>query len=222
MSQDLPADSVISFGAPRRRGFLRDLGTDHRLPVLTAALAGVAAFGSLISEWQITDMRSISTGNAAVPTARVVPTGLVELGVFGTGYLAGLFLLVIAVVLTLFGPSESRRYAQLTGLAAGGLLLAVLVALIPVIGDTSLLFPKYFTVELANEQLMVTPGRGLWCAFAAVALAMAALRLPERRRREITEPAPAETHDGESLELSIAPAEPFAAYPGELDQPHRS
>ena len=56
MMDPMSQESVISFGTPERRSFLRDLGRDHRLPVLTAVLAAAAAFGSLISEWQTTDL----------------------------------------------------------------------------------------------------------------------------------------------------------------------
>ncbi|GGN24855.1 hypothetical protein FHR83_008165 [Actinoplanes campanulatus] len=222
MSQDSPAESVISFGASERRSFLRDLGRDHRLPLLTAALAAVAAFGSLISEWQTTDLEGLAYGDGSLPGQRVVQTELVDMGAAGGGYLIGLFLLTITVVLTLLGPTEGRRYARLAGLATGGLLLAVLVTLVPVIADTSLIIPKYFLVDLADENLTIAPGRGLWCAFAAVILAMAALRLPEPRRREIAEPAPVETAFPDDLDLSIGPTAPFASLPGELDQPHRS
>ncbi|WP_157751881.1 hypothetical protein [Actinoplanes derwentensis] len=232
-------DSVISFGdeKPRfgderpRRTYLRDLGRDHRIPALTAALGAVAAFGSLVSEWQTTSMNGFGFGAEPGAGARVLPTDLPDLGAVGAGYLAGLLLLTTAVVLTLFGPATGRRHAQLAGLAVGGVLLALLVALMPHLNQTSLLVPRYYTVELTGDDVRVAVGRGLWCALFAVGAALAALWLPHRERVAITpEPEPFD----DQLDLTITPTTPFVSVPGslpamlpgsspgELDQPHRS
>ncbi|HWS38805.1 MAG TPA: hypothetical protein VN408_39460 [Actinoplanes sp.] len=213
-------DSMISFGDDKpRRTFLRDLGQDHRVPLLVAGLSAVAAFGSLISEWQTTTLDGLGFGGETAATARVLPTDLPDLGAIGAGYLTGLLLLTVAVVLTLFGPAGGRRYAQLTGFAVGGVLLALLVTLTPHLGETSLLIPRYYTVELTGDHVRVALGRGVWCALFAVCIALVAIRLPHRDRSLVT-PEP-ELRD-EPLELTITPAAPFAAFPGERDQPHRS
>ena len=52
------------------------------------------------------------------------------LGAFGGAYLTGLFLLVAAIVLTLFGPPAGRRYARLAGLGVGGAVLGVVGGLV--------------------------------------------------------------------------------------------
>lgn len=213
-------DSVISFGDDKpRRTFLRELGQDHRIPLLVAGLAAVAAFGSLISEWQTTTLDGLGLGDETQTPARVMPTDLPDLGAIGAGYLGGLLVLTVAVVLTLAGPPAGRRYAQLTGFATGGLLLALLVALTPHLGETSMLIPRYYTVELTGDHVRVVLGRGVWCALVAVGIALVALRLPHRERPPRA--AGPEATD-EPLELTITPTAPFAAFPGERDQSHRS
>jgi hypothetical protein len=227
MAVDPQPSSVISFGAPDpetgdeppRRAFLRGLLTDRRLPVLIAALGAVAAFGSLVSEWQTTTMDGLALGGDALGQERVLLTSLIDLGGAGAGYLTGLLLLTIAVVLTVFGPPAGRPFARLAGFAVGGVLLALLLALVQHLNHGSLLIPEYYTTD--QDPLRVAHGRGLWCALAAVGAALVALwrasdTVQEKPVREV-EP-PEEDH----LDLSITPTTPFASVPGELDQPHRS
>lgn len=232
MTLDPQADSVISFGEPARRTLLRDLGRDRRLPVLTAGLGGVAAFGSLISEWQTTTMNGLVLGGEPGVGARVEPTGLLDTGAVGAGYLGGLLLLATAIVLVLFGPAAGRRHAQLAGYAVGGVLIALLLALVHHLGTTSLLIPRYFMLGLTDEKLQMDLGRGLWCALAAVGAGLLALRLSSSTEAievaEATEDsgrhpaAPEPERFDDPLDLTISPTTPFASFPGELDQPHRS
>jgi hypothetical protein len=177
---------VIEFGSlpavPRRRslsGFGRELLADRRLIPIGAVLAAVAAFASLISEWQVTTVDAAALGNGELGD-KVLPTDLADLGAFGGAYLTGLFLLVAAVVLTLFGPAPGRRYARLSGLGIGGAVLGVLLSLTSLLGDQSRLFSRLYTLELNSNQLKVAYGRGLWCALIAVVLAVAALYLAGR------------------------------------------
>ncbi|MEV6303813.1 hypothetical protein AB0M02_30705 [Actinoplanes sp. NPDC051861] len=229
---------VLEFGGPepdepRRRPameHLRALATDRRVPVLTAGLGGVAVFASLISEWQVTAVEPIDyEGDGEIGETRLLPTDLFDLGGLGGAYLCGLFLLVAAVVLVLFGPPAGRRYARLGGLSVGGVLIALLLAMVHLLGSETRLISRYFTMELASEQSAVSYGRGLWCALAGVSAALLALwltaREPEsedgprwsRRTTEEEESAP-----DVPLDLTIAPVTPFANFPGQRDQPHRS
>lgn len=219
-----PDDTVISFGEPARRSVLRDLATDRRLPMLTASLAAVAAFGSLISEWQTTSVNETVVGSGEATGGWILSAGLIDLGAPGAGYLAGLMLLATTIVLALFGPAAGRGYARLAGFAVGGVLLALLLALVGPLGDTSLLIPRSFTLELSGEELRVANGRGLWCAIAAVGAALIALRLPATPADDVRPTAVARDTErpDEPLDLTISPVTPFASHPGELDQPHRS
>ncbi|WP_433792751.1 hypothetical protein [Actinoplanes sp. CA-252034] len=218
-------ESVITFGGgdekPRRTIF-RDLGRDRRLPVLVAGLSALSAFGSLISEWQTTTI-NVQEGDGEQPAEpRVLIANLLDLGGMGAGYLLGLIVLVVAVVLTLFGPGPGRAYTKVAGLAVGGVLVALLVSLAHHLGDASAVIPKFFTAYdfTGSEAVQTTYGRGVWCALAAVGLALVALWLPERAVRTAPEPPVLEHDDG--LDMTITPATPFASSPGELDQPHRS
>lgn len=231
---------VLEFGssdseAPRRRPsteFLRGLAGDRRLPVLIAGLGGVAVFASLISEWQITAVEQISyEGEEDVSQqVQLLPTDLFDLGGIGGAYLVGLFLLTISLTLVLFGPAAGRRYARLSGLSVGGLLFALLLAMVHLLGSETRLVSRFFTMQLSPEQSEVRYGRGLWCALAGVAAALLALWLT--RREEDSEDGPrwvrsaAEEEDEEEpdapLDLTISASTPFASFPGQRDQPHRS
>jgi hypothetical protein len=230
MAQDDPQpESVITFGGGpespedgHRRRLLRGLRRDRRLPMLVAGLGGFAAFGSLVSEWQTTALDGPALGIDDLDAETVLLTGLVDLGGMGAGYLTGLSLLVVTVVLTLFGPAPGRPYARMTGFALGGVLLALVLALVQHLNTTSVLIPQYYTFEL--QPLELAHGRGLWCALAAVTAALIALWLgpgatesPAKRVEPTAQKGPED-----ALDLSITPTTPFASFPGELDQPHRS
>jgi hypothetical protein len=232
---------VLEFGAPdseepRRRpttDFLRGVAGDRRLPVLTAGLGGVAIFASLISEWQVTTVEQIAyedDGESMTQQMQLLPTDLFDLGGIGAAYLVGLFLLVVSVILVLFGPAPGRRYARLSGFGVGGLLFALLLAMVHLLGSETRLISRYFSLQLPTEETQVQYGRGLWCALAGVALALGALWLTSREPetddgpRWVRTAGPEEDDDdpGEPLDLTISASAPFAAFPGQRDQPHRS
>ncbi|MEU8655541.1 hypothetical protein [Actinoplanes philippinensis] len=220
-------ESVIVFGGDEkpRRTIFRDLGRDRRLPLLAAGLGAVAAFGSLASEWQSTAVKYanvVSTEGETLSEDRVLTAGLMLLGPMGAGYLAGLLLLAVAVVLTLAGPAPGRAYARVAGFAVGGVLLALLLSLVYQLSDSSLQLtdPLGFAEMSGVEVLRISHGRGLWCALAAVGLGLAALGMSARSAPAGPEPPVVEADD--ALEMTITPTTPFASHPGELDQPHRS
>ncbi|WP_143134127.1 hypothetical protein [Actinoplanes philippinensis] len=220
-------ESVIAFGGTEkpRRAIFRDLGRDRRLPWLAAGLGGVAAFGSLVSEWQATTvkyMNVVSTEGETLAEDRVLTADLMSLGPMGAGYLAGLLLLAVAVALTLSGPAPGRAYARVAGFAVGGVLLALVLSLTHRLSGASLQLadPFGFVESSGVEVVRITLGRGLWCAAAAAGLALGALGMSARSLPAYREP-PATVAD-DVLEMTITPATPFAGHPGELDQPHRS
>jgi hypothetical protein len=237
-------ESVIEFGSEPQKpartrrslsGFGRELLGDRRTVPIAAVLAALAAFASLISEWQVTTVDAAALGNGELGD-KVLPTDLADLGAFGGAYLTGLFLLVAAVVLTLFGPAPGRRYARLSGLGVGGALLGVVLSLTSLLGDQSRLFSRLYTLELSANQLKVGYGRGLWCALAAVVLALVALylagrRVPGRSPDDEDEPAavwswrrPEELQDDEDLQdepfdLTVTSTTPFTAPADDHDRP---
>ena len=182
-------DAVIEFGSPprsapsaRRRRFTdatRGLVGDRRVVPLAAALGAVATFTSLVSEWQVTrvDRALLGDGETGV---KVIPVDLSDLGGFAGGYLAGLFLLVAAVTLTMFGPVPGRGYARTAGLAVGGSLLALLLAVTALLTGQSRIFSRVYTLQLDAGQISVSYGRGLWCALFGVVAATVALYLAGR------------------------------------------
>ncbi|GIF07658.1 hypothetical protein [Actinoplanes siamensis] len=212
--------SVVEFG--QSRGFLRDLWTDRRVAPLIAGLGGVAAFVSLISEWQVTTVDGLVYGADEVGETKMLPADLFDLGGGGAAYVGGLLVLAVTVVLAVSGPRAGRRYARLSGLSAGGVLFALLLAMIQLLGEQSRLISRFYTIEVDAEHLRVALGRGLWCALAGVAAAMIALWLSGSARERPAKPAePADPEMAEPLELSITPAEPFVFTPDNRDIPLR-
>lgn len=185
-----PPEHVVEFGTdpdeprpPHRRWnateFATGLAADRRAVPLAAAVGTVALFASLMSEWQITVMDTTAFGENRGGN-RPLPAGIGELGAFGGGYLAGLFVLAGAMVLVLFGPRAGRPYARLLGLATGGVLLALLAALAGTLDDLSRAVDPVFTLDFDENELRLSYGRGLWCAFFGVAAVLLALHLAGR------------------------------------------
>nr|WP_296066850.1 hypothetical protein [uncultured Actinoplanes sp.] len=242
-----PPEAVVEFGPsrpPRPRwsgpAVARGLLADRRVVPLSAVLAAVAFFGSIVSEWQVTtvDQAYSLTGRGKLS----LPTGAADLGALGTGVLFGIFLLVIGVVLTMFGPRAGRRYASLVGLSAGGTLLGLLLALSFSLGSESRTIPRTF-IDVDSNDVQVAYGRGLWCAIAGTLLAMLALYLAGRHAPgadAAIEPAAADDEDPpavwswrrgpepeepaveEPLELTVSPVQPFTPSPDDRDEPNGS
>jgi hypothetical protein len=199
-------ETVVEFGGPaqpqepaRRRASVTQLfgglAADRRSVPVAAAVGAVALFASLLSEWQITVLNTQEFGESR-PGDRAIPAGVSDLGTLGAGYVVGLFLLAGAVTLVLFGPSAGRRHARLLGLASGGVLAGLLAALTQTLSTESRAINLIYTFELTEEQLQLSYGRGLWCAFAGVAAVSLALWLAGRHLRDAppeSEPAPGST-----------------------------
>ena len=249
-----PPETMIEFGSssePRRSArrwsvarFGRDLAGDRRMVPLSAALGAVAAFASMVSEWQVTAVDGTAFGDGQVGE-KMIPADLADLGSVGAGYLAGLFLLVAALVLTMFGPVAGRGYARLAGLGVGGTLLGLLLALTAVLGDQSRIVSRLYTLEVNEGQLHVSYGRGLWCGLFAVVAALVALYLsgrhgpltvvagPEAAAASADDPAAARSWrrprvDDEAtgpdapFELTVTSTKPFTSLADDRDKPNGS
>ena len=250
---DLDASApVVEFGSaappPRRRlnlaGLGRGLVTDRRVVPLAAALGAIALLASLVSEWQVTTVASEalngdSSDGATDLGSRIMGVGVTDSGALGAGYLIGLFPLIAALVLTVFGPPAGRRYARLAGLSVGGTLAGVLFALYSSLGEQSRLFTDVYLIAADSDHIRVAYGRGLWCAFGGVALMLFALY-----RAGLGAPAPAvgaaegdpgaiwswrrppaseqENGPDEPLELTVGPTTPFNPRGGDRDKPSQS
>ncbi len=244
-----PPEAVVEFGSspePRRSrwntsGLARDLMADRRTVPLTAALAALAALVSVLSEWQVTTLDPSTLGVDA--GERVLPTGIDDLGALGIGYVLGLFLVVPAVVLTLFGPPGGRRYARLAGLSVAGTQLGLLIAVASAVSSVSYAIDPVYRIALEEGEATLVYGRGLWCAFAGILLVLAALylagrHLPAGAGAGSDSPAPigeAEPDavwswrrpvaDGtdrpgdEPLDLTVAPSQPFTSLSDDRDRP---
>jgi hypothetical protein len=186
-----PAEAVIEFGggpeedtpSPRGRRSLteltRELAADRRTVPLAAVVGAVALFASLISEWQITVLDTSQFGESQGGN-RPLPAGVTDLGALGSGYVVGLFALAGAVVLVLFGPPAGRRHVRLLGMTAAGVLLGLLAALASSLGASSRALSSVYTFDLDDDQIQLTYGRGIWCAFLGVLAVLLALWLAGR------------------------------------------
>jgi hypothetical protein len=220
---------------PQRRARMSRLlavMSDRRLVSLSAVLGAVALFGSLISEWQVTAVDGLPFGSTEVGL-QPLPSGLGDLGGWGGGYLIGLFVLVTAAVLMLFGPPAGRAYARLVTISTGGVLLALLVAIASALHTYSraLTLPQE-VLALQDDQVVLTTGRGGYCAAAGVLLViltamLVGRRLPAASTAAADTPAadagpeldwpwrrPQQAGDDETpgtpLELTVSATEPFS------------
>ncbi|GAA0563055.1 hypothetical protein GCM10010172_52980 [Paractinoplanes ferrugineus] len=230
-----PAETVAEFGpvqAPPtgRRRQLADLGrgltTDRRLVPLAALLGAVALLASLVSEWQVTTVDAAVFGSDGDFGDRPVPTDISELGALGAAFLVGVFPLVVAVVLTIFGPQAGRRWVRLAGLSVGGTLFGLLFALMVSIGGQSRVVPNLYSMSLDPGQMHIGYGRGLWCAAAGVFFAMLALYYSDRSgswtwRRPATD-GDEQVPVDEPFELTVGPAKPFTMLGNDHDTPSGS
>lgn len=212
--------AVVEFGGqePRsRRAVFTDavgkLRRDQRVVPVVAALAGLALFASLASEWQVTTINEpdfFGQGIAPAP----VSAGLGELGGWSAAYLVGVFALVCCVALVLFAPPAVRYLARVIGLATAGTLGAVVVAIALDLNDRSLAITSLGIYSGPDSpEFELTYGRGLTMAFLGVGGLALALYLAGRL---MPAPAPADAT------VASAEAEPDgAASPAESDWPWR-
>ena len=188
--QQPPAETVVEFGAsePARPGTRRrwsaseviaGLGADRRTVPLAAVVGGVALFASLISEWQVTQLQDAQL-ELGFGENRPVPAGLADLGALGSGYVVGLLVLAVSVVLMLFGPPAGRGYARLIGLSVAGVQAGLLAALTQTLGAGTRSPLGLFAANLPEDQVQLTYGRGIWCAAVGVAAVALALWLAGR------------------------------------------
>jgi hypothetical protein len=233
-------EEVVEFGPsepPRSRwnaAAVRNLAADRRVVPLAAVLAAIAYFAAVVSEWQMT---TVNQQFSLSSVGRVsLPTGLADLGALGTGFLIGVFLLAVAVVLTMFGPAAGRHYARLIGLSAGGTLLGLLFAITFVLGNDSRTVPQTF-IEVDRNDVQIAYGRGVWCAIAGTVLALVALYLAGRHAPATAGPEPVdeppavwswrrppgsdeEQRPEEPLGLTVTPVQPFT--PSQYQKPNGS
>lgn len=251
-SEAPPTEHVVEIGtepddrpAGRRRWnateIVTGLAADRRAVPLAAAVGGVALFASLVSEWQITMVDTSRFADSETGT-RPLTVGVADLGALGAGYLIGVFLLIGAVVLVLFGPITGRGYARLIGLSTGGVVLALLAALASTLGDTTRAVEGIFVLEFDEDSLQLSYGRGIWCAFFGVAAVLLALYLSARHSppvvsaaepdspAEIVEPPavwswrrPRSDSDDrrpeEPFDLTVSSTRPFTSLSDDRDKP---
>jgi hypothetical protein len=212
-------EAVVAFGPdddddaerpPRRRAavgeFLTGLAGDRRVVPIAAALGAVALFGSLVSEWQLTEIDGTYWGDGEVGN-RSAQTTVADLDGWSGGYLTGLLLLVAAAVLTLFGPPAGRRYARLAALSVGGTLLAIVLAIGSYLGDISGAVGQLTLTNLEENQVTVSNGRGLWCAGVGVALVLLAMVLAGRHQATVPASVPVDAPQDEAQPVEAgAPA----------------
>jgi hypothetical protein len=235
------AAEVVAWGDERAQPpgrsprWLSGLVHDRRVVPLTAALGGVALFASLISEWQVTVVDGTAFGESQVGQRPIV-VGVADLDAWGGGYLVGLLLLTASMVLMLFGAPAGRAYARLVALSTGGVLLALLAALLYDLDTHSLAFSPAETLFVEEAQVSLAAGRGGYCAVVGVLAILLAAALAGRQLRTgaVAQPGragpapapgddepdadrpwrrPRDTGDDDApdvpFELSVSPAEPF-------------
>jgi hypothetical protein len=225
---------VVEWGSPDahepqrparpQQQWLPAVPADRRLVPLTAALGGVGLFASLISEWQVTAIDGTAFGAGEVG-ARPVAVGIADLGAWGGGYLVGLFVLVAAAVLMVFGPPAGRVYGRLVVLSTAGVLLALLAGLLSELGTNTRALSYATVLSLEADQLTMQYGRGGYCAVAGVLAVLLAAVLAGRRVPAPAAPTPVPA-DGQPVAATTTPDAPAADWswrrPRDDDEDDRS
>jgi hypothetical protein len=166
----------------RPRGFgaaLTALRHDRRVALTAAGLGAIALVGSLIGEWQITTMRQdgSTTDFGSGTTVQQLTAGVGGIGIWGAGYLVGVFLAVAGTAVVLFGSAAGRGQIRLAALSVCGTLLAVLAAAWNELGQHSAALNGLFLGGPGNAQVTLAQGRGISAALVATLLIAAALVL---------------------------------------------
>lgn len=215
-----PPAAILEWGAadespraalPKRLTVLTRIVGDRLLIAVVTALGGVALFASLISEWQTTVINMPDIGAGA--DSRQFTTNVADLAGWGGGYLAGLMLLCGAMTLVLLGPSTVRPVAVLITLSTGGVLLALLVAVLSDLDERSRL-SNILELSLPSDLFHVAYGRGVWCAFVGVSAVTLGAYLSGRQLTRPTSPADAPVEAPEDLaeaplDLTVTSTTPF-------------
>jgi hypothetical protein len=138
-----------------------------------SAAAAVTAFLSLQLNWLSVevpaDFRFLVPGDR-----EELPMGVVELPVWGIGWIVGVLALTVCTLLTYVGEVGARRHARSVGLATAAALVGLLVAVAVALPRTDPLPAGIVPGPLDVEHEL---GPGLWLAFGTLGLAAAALWL---------------------------------------------
>ena len=210
------------------------------LIVLLSVLGVVAVFGSLLTEWQVTELRFPLGLPDQEDQQQQLQVGLAALGGWTAAYLVGIFTVTSCLALVLFGPPSGRAHVRVVGLSVSGVLFAMLVALMFQIRDSSVAFGGINLPALAEDladgwspgpiDIDLSYGRGLTAAVVGVACYALALLLiglpapaPETDIDDLTTDGAAPGSDqtwprprtaarlDDPLDLTVEPTKPFVS-----------
>ncbi|HEU4421506.1 MAG TPA: hypothetical protein VFR67_03085 [Pilimelia sp.] len=170
--------AVVAWGddeAPADRRVARVMAgwrSNRRLVPIVAGIGAMAAAGSVLSEWRVTTAQigTSVTGRASA--------GVVGFPAAGTTYLLGLLVIGACLVLTLYGVGLVRHHARLVGLTATAVVGLTLIATSADLDQmVSVSDAVQFGPDGPDGELVMSAGRGLYLAYAAVAALAFALWL---------------------------------------------
>lgn len=154
---------------------------------LLGGAGAVAVFGSLIGEWQVTDLSELlPPGTGGEDDITELMAGVAEIGAWGAGWLVGVFALLAATAVALFAQPALRGPARAVGLAGAAALALVVTAAAAELSRESVAESAVFGFRglQPDTSLEVTLGRGLFAGYGGLLLLAAALWL-------LRSPAPA-------------------------------
>jgi hypothetical protein len=202
-----PEPSVVEWGSDRirRLGHISLPWQSYSAWVLATAGA-IAAFASLVSDWQV-----IPDPLAFGPGETTFGLGLVW--VWGAGWALGAMVIAACTGLALLGPRLTRAGARAVGLATGGVLVPFLAA-----AAINLRRENLYTVGNLGQEIDL--GLGVYLAFgstvlftAAAWLAPTAARMSPARLRRVAAAEPEAPEDRHAPpappDLTVEPTEPW-------------
>lgn len=173
-----PEPEVVQWGSSERPSRLRLLADpawrgwqgwrDQRFAWVLAALGGLALFGSMIDEWQVTSL----PGGFFGEEQQEITSDLASLGAWGFAWMVAVTALAAGTGLAVFGSTALRPAARGVGLAIAGALAGLLVVMTISLTRRSVLD----ALAPGNElELEPTIGRGVYVAYLGLLLAAGAI-----------------------------------------------
>jgi hypothetical protein len=206
------SEDVVEFGGSAERTVRRPSRFHVQLPKLpagigvTLACAGaVAAIVSFLGRWPIATY-NVPTGRntPVVPDADREITYAADTTLYGFAYIVILLVITVSVVIALRGAAAAQQTARLAGLASSGFLLVFLAIRAYTFSLNPYRIAGYLGPQNEVDSYTTRLDWGLYAAFAAAILVMAALVLRPQPLLQDEEPEPVELIEyDEADELTV-------------------
>lgn len=213
------SEDVVEFGGSAGPTVRRPSRFHVQVPKLPAGIgvtlagaAAVAAVVSFLGRWQVATY-NIPTGRNAplVPDSDREITYAADTTLYGFAYIVVLLAITVSVVIALRGEETARQTARLAGLASSGFLLVFLAIRAYTFSLNPYRIAGYLGPQNEVDSYTTRLDWGLYAAFAAAILVLAALLLQRQPLLESDEPEPVELIEYDEADEMTVMVEPAPA-----------